>query len=65
MVATGTGIQDANMPQHLQQMLLSGKKSSVKMLPATKEILKNLNVAVGMYWSYGNAKLKMALLKIF
>ena len=56
MAATGTGIQDANMPQHLLQMLLSGKKNFVKMLPATKEILKNLNVAVGMFWSYGNAK---------
>lgn len=56
MAATGTGIQDANMPQRLLQILLSGKKSSVKMSPATKEILKNLNIAIGMFWSYGNAR---------
>ena len=48
MAATGTGIQDANTPQPLRHMLLSGKKSSVVMLLATRGILKTWNTADGM-----------------
>ena len=56
-VVSGTDILDADMRQHLPQIVSSGRENSNRMLPETGRYRNSYRQMAGMWWLSGNAKL--------